>query len=112
MVTERPCTMNEAIATPDSTTHHRWRSAYVIVISWDLSPNSATKTTERLTRVAVSIETTFRRDADGPDNSARQASVEGLAHRVAVRRPGCAPVCRHDDWGLLPFADIVDDSGR
>jgi len=42
----------------------------------------------------------------------RQTSVEGLAHRIAVRRPGCAPVCRHDDWGLLPFADFIDYSGH
>src|ERR1700754_4664905 len=54
---------------------------------------------------------TFRHVADGSVLTTRQTSVEGLAHRVAVRRPGCSPVCRHDDWGLLPFADSSDDSG-
>jgi hypothetical protein len=38
--------------------------------------------------MAVSIETTFRRVANGSMLIARQASVEGLAHRFAVRRPG------------------------
>src|ERR1700754_3702415 len=54
---------------------------------------------------------TFRHVADGSVLTTRQTSVEGLAHRVAVRRPGCAPVCRPDDWGLLPFADFTDHSG-
>src|SRR5262249_35991121 len=83
-----------------------------MVINCDLSPSSATNTTERLTSAAVSMKTTFRHVADGSIARARQTSVEGLAHRVAVRRPGCAPVCRHDDWGLLPFADFIDDSGH
>ena len=83
MVTDRPCTRIEAIPTPDSTTHHRWRSAYVMVISCDLSPSSATNTTARLTRVAVSIDddlSTRRRRVEML--TARQASVEGLAHRL------------------------------
>src|SRR6478735_12638135 len=82
-----------------------------MVISCDLSPSSARNTTERLTSAAVSMRKTFRHVADGSMLTTRQTSVEGLAHRVAVRRPGCSPVCRHDDWGLLPFADFTDDSG-
>src|SRR6478752_10481297 len=83
-----------------------------MVISCDLSPSSARNTTERLTSAAVSMRKTFRHVADGSMLTTRQTSVEGLAHRFAVRRPGCAPVCRHDDWGLLPFADFVDYSGH
>src|SRR6185503_16401310 len=37
-----------------------------MVISCDLSPSSATNTTERLTSAAVSMGTTFRHVADGP----------------------------------------------
>src|SRR5215207_3545472 len=90
-----------------------------MVISWDLSPSSATKTTERLTSAAVSIETTFRRVADGPNarpsdfgrrsRPPQCGSPAGLAHLVLL---ACAlPVCRLDDWGLLPFADSIDHSG-
>src|SRR4029450_6069022 len=82
-----------------------------MVISWDLSPSSAKNTTERLTSAAVSMGTTFPHVADGSLLAPRQTSVEGLAHRIAVRRPGSTPVCRLDDWGLLPFADFIDDSG-
>src|SRR6476659_7645003 len=82
-----------------------------MVISCDLSPSSATNTTERLTSAAVSMRTPFDTSPTGQSLTTRQTSVEGLAHRSAVRRPGCAPVCRLDDWGLLPFADIIDDSG-
>ena len=59
IVTDRPWTRNAAMATPESTTHHRCRSAYVIVISWDLSPSSARKTTPRLTRAADSMREPF-----------------------------------------------------
>ena len=31
-------------------------------------------------------------------------------HPDTVRRPGFTPVCRHDDWGLLPFADEINDN--
>src|SRR3954470_919166 len=91
-----------------------------MVISCDLSPSSATNTTERLTSVAVSIGTTFRHVADGssardpPDFGRRSrpprcGSPAGLAQLVLL---ACAlPVCRLDDWGLLPFADFIDDSG-
>src|SRR6516165_359066 len=74
-------------------------------MSWDRSPSSPTKTTPRLSSVAASM---------GDDLSTRRrrplghrTPVEGLAHRpgAPVRRPGCAPVCRLDDSGLLPFAN-------
>src|SRR5215208_4905828 len=91
-----------------------------MVISCDLSPSSATNTTERPTRAAVSMGTTFRHVADGPNacepsdfgrrsRPPRCGSPAGLAHLVLL---ACAlPVCRLDDWGLLPFADVIDDSG-
>ncbi|EUA56782.1 hypothetical protein I553_8836 [Mycobacterium xenopi 4042] len=48
---------------------------------------------------------TFRRVAG--DLSGRRTPVEGLAHRPlgSVRQPGCSPVCRLGDSGLLPFDD-------
>src|SRR5262249_14522870 len=63
------------------------------------------KTTPRLSSVAVSMEATFRHVVG--DHLVHRTSVEGLAHRPlgTVRRPGCAPVCRLDDSGLLPFAN-------
>src|SRR6476619_578316 len=91
-----------------------------MVISCDLSPSSATNTTERLTSAAVSMRTTFRHVADrpiahDPSDFGRRSrpplcgSPAGLALLVLL---ACAlPVCRLDDWGLLPFADIIDDSG-
>jgi len=47
-VTARPCTRKAATATPDSTTHQRCRSAYVIDINCDLSPSSVTHTAGRV----------------------------------------------------------------
>src|SRR5690349_12305123 len=91
-----------------------------MVINCDLSPSSATNTTERLTSAAVSMGTTSRHVADGsiarnPSDFGRRSrppqcgSSAGLRHYCFSRaRP---PVCRLDDWGLLPFADFVDDSG-
>src|SRR6478752_4306663 len=83
-----------------------------MVISCDLSPSSATNTTERLTSAAVSMGTTFRHVADrpiahDPSDFGRRSrpplcgSPAGLALLVLL---ACAlPVCRLDDWGLLPF---------
>ena len=76
MVTDRPCTRNAATATPDSTTHQRCRSAYVIVINCDLSPSSATKTTPRLMSVAVSMS----------DLSTRRPAPQSRGHRTSGRR--------------------------
>src|SRR4051812_21630131 len=82
MVTDSPCTRNDAMATPDSTTHHRWRNAYVMVISCDLSPSSARNTTPRLTRAAVNMTKPFDASSERANYSRRIGhSVEGLAHR-------------------------------
>ena len=58
---------------------------------------------------AASIETTFRRVADGPKSlTARQTFGRRSRPPLACGSPaGLAPVCRHDDWGLLPFADDI-----
>ena len=62
------------------------------MISWDLSPSSATNTTARLTRIKVNTGQTFRRSADRSIRVTGQALAEGLAHhtlcRSVVRRPG------------------------
>src|SRR5271166_939 len=79
-----------------------------MVMSWDLSPSSARKTTPRLSSVAASMRATFRHVVGAVwDDPVHRTSVEGLAHRSLepVRQPGCAPVCRLDDSGLLPFAN-------
>ena len=77
---------------PDSTTHQRWRSAYVMVISCDLSPSSATNTTARLIRMAREHGTTFRRVADG--HASRpvrlRSKVSPTAPRIEVRFAGRA----------------------
>ena len=99
MVTDRPCTRNAATATPDSTTHQRCRSAYVIVINCDLSPSSATTLDvqcggQHVRPFDASPGTAIARSPDIRSKVSPTAS--------AVRRPGArAPACRHDDCGLL-----------
>src|SRR5581483_7479465 len=65
-------------------------------MSCDLSGSSARKTTPKLMPIAVSMW----------DLSTH--GVEGLAHRGCGSPAGLAPVCRHDDWGLLPFVYKAD----
>src|ERR1700739_575808 len=82
-VTDRPCTTNAAIATPDRTTHQRCRSAYVIVINCDLSPSSATNTTPRLMSAAeIMSDLATRRPA--PTIAITESDYQA---RAQVRRP-------------------------
>jgi hypothetical protein len=84
IVTDSPCTRNDAMATPESTAHQRWRRAYVMVISCDLSPSSARNTTPRLTRAAVSTRKPFDVSSGAPGTHGTFGRfVEGLAHRLA-----------------------------
>src|ERR1700740_2714181 len=83
-----------------------------MVISWDRSPSSARKTTPRVSSVAASMETTFRRVVDDSAVIEHRSKVSPTDPFGPVRRPGYAPVCRLDDSGLLPFANVLRLAGH
>ena len=83
-----PCTRNEAMPTPDSTDPPPVAQGIGHGHQLDLSPSSATNTTERLTSVAVSMWTTFRHVADGP--IARPVRLRSKVSPTALRFVGRA----------------------
>ena len=100
--------------TPDSTTHHRCSErvghGHQLRLVAEFGEEDDTETDER----GGEHDGPFDASPGEPMSPALpDVSVEGLAHRGnAVRLPGFTPVCRHDDWGLLPFADDTDHNGQ
>ena len=92
------CTSAAAIATPDSTTHHRCRNAYVMVISCDLSPSSGDE-----------------HDSEADENGREYGHDPSTGYpKRAFRRANSGrcrkPLCgkEHREYGRVRVADRID----
>ncbi|WP_248490125.1 hypothetical protein [Tsukamurella sp. PLM1] len=103
-----------AVVMPASTTHHLNRAAKVMAMSCDLSPSSATNTTAKLIRTALSTANLPKDLCHTDPTFGPRKWHKGLAHRIEVRfaRPGWRQYVDHAIGGYLRAPPTVPGGAR